>query len=104
MEQLEFELKALPGTLFRQGKISPVSLLAVTTQIDFDRLVQTETLFNFALEHLEVKVGEKWLPVKIRGRDVYMPIGIDENFVALNELITWFLNEVVAKTFPKSSE
>ena len=104
MAQTQFEIKSLPGVAFRPGKISPVSLLAITTQIDFDRLEQTEVLFTFALENLEVKQGESWVPVKVKGRDVYMPIDIENNFVALNELIGWFLTEVVAETFPKSSE
>lgn len=106
MAQTEFEISSLPGTKFRVGKISPTSLLAITTQIDFDKFKQTEVLFTFALEHLEClpdATTNNWVPVKVAGRDIYMPLGIEENLTALNELITWFLENIIAKNFTKSS-
>lgn len=104
MQVNEFKIESLPDVQFRVSKISPIDLLAITTQIDFNNFVQTKSLYTFALEHTEVKQGEKWFPVKIANQEVYTPTTIEENLVALNEIITYFLNEVVTKTFMKSSE
>ena len=104
MKVREFTIESLPSLQFRTAAISPVDLLAITTQIDFDKYQQTKMLYTFALEHIEVKQGEKWFPVKLPGQEVYTPTSLGENLVALNEIITYFLNEVVAKTFTKSSE
>lgn len=89
---------------FRIGYISPVKLLAITTQVDLEKFQQTETLYTFALENTEVKMGEKWVPVKTPGQEVYMPFGIDDDLIALNEICMYFLTEVIYKAFQKSSE
>ena len=104
MKTVEFKIESRPELEFRTARISPVELLAITTQMDLDKFVQTKALFEFTLEHIEVKVGEKWFPVKIPGQEVYMPTDIEDDLVSLNEILAWFLNEVVAKTFMKSSE
>lgn len=99
----EFQIQSRPELTFRTKKISPVDLLALSTTIDFEKFTKTKELYNFALEHMEIKEGDKWSPVKFENRDVYN-ILIEEDIVALNELISYFLNEVVAKAFMKSSE
>lgn len=104
MKVLEIKIDSMPDYEFRTKSISPVDLLAITTQTDFEKFAQTKALYAFALENMEVKIGEKWFPVKLPGREVYMPTDIEENLTALNELIAKFLDEVVAKTFTKSSE
>lgn len=100
----EFKIESKPKTEFRIAKISPVDLLAIATQINFDKFEQTQTVFKFALESIEAKVGEAWLPVKYKDRDVYSPSGIEDEFIPLNELVTYFMVEVIGKTFQKSSE
>lgn len=100
----EFTIASDTTLKFRVVKISPVDLLAITTQIDFDKYTQTQMLFKFALEHTEVEQGGKWFPVKTKDREVYCPLGIENNLVVLNDIITYFLTEVIGKVFPKSSE
>lgn len=104
MKIKEFTIDSMPELQFRVAKISPVDLLAITTQMNFDKFQQTKALYTFALEHVEVKQGEKWFPVKVPNQEVYMPTSLEDDLVALNEVIAYFLNEVVAKTFTKSSE
>ena len=104
MKTIEFKIESLPDLELRFNKLSPVDLLAITTQIDFEKFGQTKELFGFALEHTEVKQGEKWFPVKYPGKEVYTPTSIEENLLALNQIVTYFLDEVIAKTFMKSSE
>lgn len=100
----EFTIESCPNTTFRDGYVSPVDLLAISTQVDFDAFSKTKELFSFALEHTEVMVGDKWLPVKTSGRDVYMPIGVETNYSALNDICTWYLQNVISKVFTNSAE
>lgn len=100
----EFTIESRPELTFRTKKISPVDLLALTTTIDFENFTKTKELYNFALEHIEVKdTDNKWSSAKIEGREVYNLL-IEDDVMAMNELITYFLNEVVGKAFMKSSE
>lgn len=104
IQQTEFEIEELKGVTFRVGKVAPTEILAISTQIDFDNFGQSLSFINFALEHLEVKMGEKFNPVKVKGKDIYMPLGLDDNLMAMNSLVAYFLEEVIAKAFMKSSE
>ena len=100
----EFKIESLPTYTFRVAKISPVDLMAITTTIDFEKFETNKTLIGFCLENAEVLMGEKWLPVKVKGRDVYQPMGIESNLIALNEIFIWMMENVIAATFTKSSE
>ena len=100
----EFEIKSLPGVTFREANVSPVDLLAIATQVDFDAFSKTKELFAFALEHVEANIDNKWFVVKHAGRDVYMPFGIEKNLVALNEICEWYLTNVIAEVFTGSAE
>lgn len=104
MKQQEFTIENLPDLQFRLMKISPVDLLAMTTQLDFDNFKKTKVLYTFALENIEVKQGEKWLPVKVAGKEIYTPTEIEDNLIALNQLADWFLDNVVTKSFTESSK
>ena len=100
----EFKINSLPEKLFRVAKISPVDLMAITQTIDFEKFDANRMLISFCLENTEVLMGEKWMPVKVKGRDVYQPMGIDSNLNALNEIFLWMMENVIAKSFTKSSE
>lgn len=103
MEAIEFLIEGRQEQ-FRTAPISPVDLLALQMQTDLENFEQTKILFNFALEHTQVKMGESWKPVKTPGREIYMPLGIEEDFKALNNICIWFLDNVISKVFQKSSE
>ena len=99
----EFKINGREET-FRVGYISPVELLALSTQIDFQNYEQTKLLYKFSLEHIEVKVGEAWLPVKTTDKEVYAPQNIANDYIALNELCLYFMQNYIAKTFTQSSK
>ena len=101
----EFTIESRPELIFRTKQISPIDLLALTTTIDFEKFTKTKELYTFALEHLEMKTndGTTWSYVKVEGREVYNLL-IENDLNAINELIIYFLNEVVGKAFTKSSE
>lgn len=99
----EFEIDSRKGTKFRVAKISPVDLMAITTIIDFEKFESSKTLITFCLENVEVLMGQVWMPVKVKGKDIYQPMGIENDFIALNEIFVWMMENVIAKTFTKSS-
>lgn len=103
MIQKEFKIESRKED-FRVGFISPVDLLAISTQIDFENFKMTRTLYKFCLENTEVKIGEKWVPVKSKDRDVYFPKDMAEDYVAMNEIFTWMMENVITVVFQKSSE
>lgn len=103
MDQKEFKLESREEQ-FRVGKISPIDLLAISTQIDFESFKMTKTLMTFCIENVEVKMGEKWVPVKVKDKEIYSPRDIANDFVALNELFMWMMENVVTAVFPRSSE
>lgn len=100
----EFTVKALPEITFRDARVSPIDLLAIATQVDFDQYRKTKELFQFSLEHIEANIGNEWLPVKVPGRDVYMPPEIETNYRALNQLCEWYMSNVILPAFPESAE
>lgn len=103
MENKEFNIKSLSQT-FRVSKISPIELLSLQTQINFEDFKLTSNLFTFILEHLEVRVMDVWVPVKEKNKEEYNPKGIENNIKALNELIMWFLDNIIKDTFINSSK
>jgi hypothetical protein len=90
--------------LFRVGKISTVEILAIQTQINFNSLSQTETLFNFILEHIEVSLNNMWVTLKEKGREVYMPLDIQNDYIALQQLCIYFIKDYLQPLFRKSEE
>lgn len=98
MEQKEFTIEGYENK-FRSTKVKPLDMLALQTQINFDDMIKTKELFKFALEHLEVKVLDQWIPVKEPNKEVYYPIGIEDNYKALKSLIEWFIENVVRPVF-----
>lgn len=90
--------------LFRIGKISTVEILAIQTQINFNSLSQTETLFNFILEHIEVSLNNMWVTLKEKGREVYMPLDIQNDYIALQQLCIYFIKDYLQPLFKKSEE
>ena len=87
------------GKSYRTTYVSPVETLALAGQLDFDDYAKSLKLFTFAFEHLEVKVGDAWIPVKTPGRDLYAP-GIDVR--ELDMLARWFIETVLIPAFPGS--
>ena len=103
MTQEVFEIKSYPNK-FRVKKINALELMALRTQIDFSNIEQNIKTYSYILEHLEVEISRVWSPVKEVGKDVFLPMGLEDNVDAMNELITWFLLNVIKKAFMKSEE
>lgn len=98
---MEFQIKALDN-VFRVKKMNAIEALALRTCTDVDDFDKTTKTFSTILEHLEVKCGEQWLPVKEKNANVYYPAGLEDNVDACNELIDAFLNQYFWPLFRKS--
>lgn len=103
IQQTEFSIKSRKE-IFRVGKIDPIDLLTTCSMIDFENAKVTKNLFEFILENVEVKQGETWLPVKTKGRSIYNPAGIEDNLMSFNEIVNYFMKQVIMPVFQKSSE
>lgn len=100
MEQKEFKIPSRENNQFRIAKLDPTEVLALAMTMDLNEYKQTKATMDFALEHIEVNVGDnKWIVVKQKDRNVYMPMGIEEDYKALKELIEYFIEEVLSKVF-----
>lgn len=98
MNEKEFNITSR-SEKFKITKIQPTEILALSMVVDLDDYTKSETLFKFALEHMEVQMGEVWNPVKVKGKHIYMPMGIENDVKALQELGKYFLDEVLSKAF-----
>lgn len=98
-------LKNYPGVEFRiKDHLPPLEVFALSTQVDFDDFDKTLKLSEYALEHMEVKIGERWLAVKERGANALNPLGIDEDMNNVAELVHTFAEKVIFASFTKSEE
>lgn len=100
----EFTIEHLKDAKFRVGKISPIDLLAISYQIDLENFKMTKTLLTFVVENVETLIGETWLPVKVKDKEIYQPIGIDKNLPALNDIFIYMTTNVISKVFQPSNE
>lgn len=102
MEQKEFTIKSFPNYSFRVGKITPIEYLAINSFIDFKSFDKTEKVFTFVLEHLEVNINGVW--TKVKDGDLYMPLNLANKYNALEELVYYFLHEILMPLFQESKE
>lgn len=100
---MEFKIKSREGQ-FRVKKMNAIELLALQTQIDFDNMDTTMSLYNDILERIEYKSGESWLPVKEPDHNIYYPAGIEDDVHAIQELISTFMEDFFKPTFQNSNE
>lgn len=100
---LNFTLESMPNTEFRFKDVSPLDILALNGA-DFKDIKQRRDIYKFVMENTEVKIGEKWFPVKTPDKDVYIPIGMEKKIAEMDEMCAKYMVEVVFKAFQKSSE
>lgn len=90
---------------YRIRKMNAIEALALQTSSSMKSVDATQAFFNECLERIEVKVtDDKWLPVKQKGRNVYLPDGIENDGDAIKELIEMFMREFAKPFFKKSDE
>lgn len=93
---------------YRIKKMNAIELLALSTQVSFDTLDKTLDGYAAFLERLEVLVrDDDWVEVKEKGKEKYHPVGIENDFSAVQSLLNFFmgyLQEVFIKSGKSKSE
>lgn len=103
MKQLEFTIKSRTEQ-FRTTKIETVEILSIAPLASMDDYSQNMQVFNFILDHVEVNLNGLWTVLRDKKTHAYMLGDIEDDAIALNEIIAWFLQNVIYSVFQKSSE
>lgn len=102
MEQKTFEYE---NNTYRIKKMNVIEALALRTASSMKSVDATQAFFNECLERIEVKaMDDKWVPVKQKGRSVFLPDGIENDGEAIQYLIEMFMQEFAKPFFKKSDE
>lgn len=99
MMDKEFKIKNYECK-FRIKKMNAIELFAMRTQLDFENFNAAFDTVNMVLEHIEVQCDETWLAVK--DRNTYLPVGIENDVKAIDELFNAFMTELKS-VFQKSN-
>ena len=106
---------------FKSGRISPVDMLTMSSMCmsvyetdDNGQMTMNfsskksinaiESFYEMIFEHMLVKVGEKWLPVKEKDKDIWWPENLQEDYFGMMKLVNWFVAEVIFPVFMRSRE
>ena len=87
---------------FRVKDLNAVELLALQTQLDFKNLQKTTSLFYYILENTEVEIGDKWFSVK--DGNTYYPLDIKNDVKSVNDIIDYFIENVLKPSFTQSNQ
>lgn len=101
MEQKTLEYNE---NIYRVKKMNAIEALALRSASDMKSVDKAKLFFTDVLERLEVQAGEKWLPVKQPNTNVYLPDGIEDDFVGVQKLVEFFMKEFLTPFFEKSVE
>lgn len=89
---------------FRFAKMNAIEILALQTQLTFNSIAQSQINIESMLERIEVKIGDSWTLVKMKGRQVYTPTSIEENIDLVSKLCSKFMDMIINPLFQKSEE
>ena len=67
---------------FRIRKMNAIEVISFRSLMDFKTLDGVSSFFKTVLENIEVKIGDEWLPVKEKNREVYYPNGIENDIIS----------------------
>ena len=100
------ELKTLVynNNTFRIKKMNAIEALALRSVSNMKSVDTAKQFFIDVLERMEIQVKDKWLPVKQPGTNVYLPDGIENDFVGVQKLVEFFMKEFLTPFFEKSVE
>ena len=90
--------------IYRVKKMNAIEALALRSASDMKSVDTAKQFFTDVLERMEIQVKDKWLPVKQAGANVYLPDGIEDDFVGVQKLVEFFMKEFLTPFFEKSVE
>lgn len=99
--EIEFTIEGLDNLSFKFKKMSPIDILTCANSMlqaqENDDMYKRYLIT--ALENTEVKVMDKWFPVKEKGSEIYYPAGMEENLSAMFFITNRFFSEVIKPVF-----
>lgn len=98
MEEFKIEGK---DEIFRIKEMNAIEIFSIRAVMDYEDIKGAMNTTTMLLERLEVKCGEKWLPVK-NGNNYY-PAGIENDYQAIEQLVLK-INAYLKSVFQKSRE
>ena len=87
---------------FSIRKMNVIEVISFRSLMDFKTLDGVSGFFKTVLENIEVKIGDEWLPVKEKNREVYYPNGIENDIKAIDKLLNYF-QSYLGEVFTQSS-
>ena len=87
---------------FRIRKMNAIEVISFRSLMDFKTLDSVNGFLKTVLENIEVKIGDEWLPVKEKNREVYYPNGIENDIKAIDKLLNYF-QSYLGEVFTQSS-
>lgn len=89
---------------YRIKQMNAIQTLAIQSQISFDDVDATQKCYETILEMLEVKFSDdKWLPVKEKDKQIYLPTGIENDIQSIEALVKYGF-EYLKSVFQKSNK
>lgn len=88
---------------YRIKKMNMIEILALQSQITFKSVDSTLNLYNELLERMEVQINDQWIAVKEKGRNIFYPAEIENDFETIQSLVGHFLS-YIKSVFTKSVE
>lgn len=88
---------------FRIANMSGIEILALKSIIKFDDVDKMMVAINEILKRTEVCIDGIWLRCKDKDVDAYYPDGLEQNPIAVNEIVETFLTYLLS-VFQKSIE
>ena len=61
------------------------------------------SLYDFVLENTQIRVNDKWFPVKEKGRDIYYPERLAQEYDSIYTIFDKFLEVVITPFFPEDT-
>ncbi len=89
---------------FRPSELNAIQLLSLKTRLGFTSLEQSEEIFSFILENVEVNINGTWTKVKEKNSNIFMPLDITENLSIPESIVIYYINNVIKPLFKKSKE
>jgi len=104
MTEKTFKINSRKDLEFKGDKITAIDLLSLKNCINMKSFAQNQTMFKFILEHTLVKIKNNWVRVKEIDRDVYMPLDLENDLGALEEITFAFIDNILLPFFKNSNE
>lgn len=94
--------KTIKGYTYRVKKLNALDIFAIKTACSFKTVESAKTSFEQILNKIEVQCLDKW--ITCFEEDNFYPANLENDVELVNELVSWFVGEVINPHFKKLDE